>query len=84
MLLMAIQQANLKPTMQLWSSVAASLGGGLSPSAVRCGHVSTAPSPLLYLDIVCFYLLFASLLPLLQARSLNSDFAQSEILQTEK
>jgi hypothetical protein len=38
MLLMAIQQANLKPTKQLWSSVATSLGGGLTPSAVRCDY----------------------------------------------
>jgi hypothetical protein len=40
MLLMAIQEANVKPTKQLWSTVAANLGGGLTPSAVRCDPVN--------------------------------------------
>ena len=40
MLLMAIQEANIKPTKQLWSTVAANLGGGLTPSAVRCAPVN--------------------------------------------
>jgi hypothetical protein len=40
MLLMAIQEANVKPTKQLWSTVAANLGGGLTPSAVRYDSVN--------------------------------------------
>ena len=37
MLLLAICEANLKPTMETWSIVARILGGDISPSAVRCG-----------------------------------------------
>jgi hypothetical protein len=63
MLLMAIQEANLKPNMQLWSSVATNLGGGLTPSAVRCDYVNTVDSakilsilssPFLFFTAFCF------------------------------
>lgn len=35
MLLLAISRANLRPSADTWSAVAALLGGGLTPSAVR-------------------------------------------------
>lgn len=35
MLLLAISRANLRPSADTWTAVAALLGGGLSPSAVR-------------------------------------------------
>jgi hypothetical protein len=73
MLLMAIQEANVKPTKQLWSTVAAKLGGGLSPSAVRydpvneirCNQVPPAQThhqPLLT-SCVAFHLLRLSSIP---------------------
>jgi hypothetical protein len=39
MLLLAICEANLKPTMETWAIVAKILGGGITPSAVRCARL---------------------------------------------
>ena len=46
MLLLAICEANLKPTMETWAIVAKILGGGISPSAVRCGRILSIISEL--------------------------------------
>lgn len=36
MLLLAIGEANLRPTQETWAIVAKHLGPGITPSAVRC------------------------------------------------
>ena len=36
MLLLAIGEANLRPTQETWAIVAKHLGEGITPSAVRC------------------------------------------------
>src|SRR5258708_3855248 len=41
MLLLTISRANLKPSADVWHFVAASLGGGVSASAVRSGSCSS-------------------------------------------
>ena len=39
MLLLAIAEANLRPTIETWSIVAKILGEGITPSAVRCDNI---------------------------------------------
>ena len=92
MLLMAIQEANVKPTKQLWSSVAVSLGGGLTPSAVRCGHViriyatkflPIVLSPILFFSVPCFYQLSFCFPSTLKGLSLTSSSQKYYKLKNE-
>ena len=79
MLLMAIQEANVKPTKQLWSTVAANLGGGLTPSAVRCDPVNGTgaikfPPTLIINPLLQHLLLLSSFaLPLVYLKKFKSD-----------
>ena len=87
MLLMAIQEANVKPTKQLWSTVAANLGGGLTPSAVRCDPVNGigAIKFLIINPLLQHLVLLSSFaLPLVYSKKFKSDLTQSEVLEVEE
>ena len=82
MLLMAIQEANVKPTKQLWSTVAANLGGGLSPSAVRCDPPALPHHQPLFFNTLCYFqdlLCFSS-----YSKKPKSDLTQPEVLEVEE